>query len=262
LALQRLWLCGNAPFKRALKRRDVRVKGTAAFDGAAEWVPAHALFFCRRPFLEAGALPGLYVPRPLCAQSADGVSDVATDDTIVEGVAGRYASALFDLAKEGSKVADLEQALGAFQSLLDQSPDLSRLVRSPVISANDQGRAIGAVLERAGIGGLAANFLKLVTNNRRLFVVQDIIKAYRALAAKARGEVTAEVTSAVPLNDEQVKVLKDTLKASVGKDVTLQSRVDPSLLGGLIVKVGSRMIDSSLKTKLQNMKVALSEANA
>ena len=113
-------------------------------------------------------------------------------------------------------------------------------------------------LKRLGIGGLTANFLKLVTSNRRLFSIQDIIKAYRALAAKARGEVTAEVTSAVPLNNEQTAALKDTLKASVGKDVTLQARVDPSvLLGGLIVKVGSRMIDSSLRTKLQNLKVVL-----
>jgi F-type H+-transporting ATPase subunit delta len=94
-----------------------------------------------------------------------------------------------------------------------------------------------------------------------LFVIQDIIKAYRTLAANARGEIAAEVTSAVPLSDEQVASLKETLKASMGKDVTLQSRVDPSLLGGLIVKVGSRMIDSSLKTKLQNIKVALSEAS-
>jgi F-type H+-transporting ATPase subunit delta len=192
----------------------------------------------------------------------DGESDVATDDTIVEGVAGRYASALFDLANESSKVSDIESDLVAFQGLLDESPDFLRLVRSPVIAADDQSRAIAAILERAGIGGLTANFLKLVTANRRLFVIQDIVKAYRALAAKARGEVTAEVTSAFALNDEQVAALKDTLKASVGKDVTLQTRVDPSLLGGLIVKVGSRMIDSSLKTKLQNLKVALSGAAA
>jgi F-type H+-transporting ATPase subunit delta len=191
----------------------------------------------------------------------DGVSDVATDDTIVEGVAGRYASALFELASESSNVADVESDLGKFQALLDESPDLVRLVRSPVIAANDQSRAIGVILDKAGIGGLAANFLKLVTSNRRLFVVQDIIKAYRALSAKARGEVSAEVTSALALNSEQIAALKETLKASVGKDVTLQSRVDASLLGGLIVKLGSRMIDSSLKTKLQNMKVALSEAS-
>jgi F-type H+-transporting ATPase subunit delta len=191
----------------------------------------------------------------------DGVSDVATDDTIVEGVAGRYASALFELANESSKVSDVEKDLVTFQGLLDESSDLVRLVRSPVIAADDQARAITVIVDKAGIGGLAANFLKLVSSNRRLFVIQDIIKAYRTLAAKARGEIAAEVTSAVPLSDEQVASLKETLKASMGKDVTLQSRVDPSLLGGLIVKVGSRMIDSSLKTKLQNIKVALSEAS-
>jgi F-type H+-transporting ATPase subunit delta len=192
----------------------------------------------------------------------DGESDVATNDTIVEGVAGRYASALFDLAKESSKVSDIESDLVNFQRLLDESPDLLRLVRSPVIGVDDQSRAITAILDRAGIGGLTANFLKLVTANRRLFVIQDIIKAYRALAAKARGEITAEVTSAFALNDEQVAALKETLKASAGKDVTLSTSVDPSLLGGLIVKVGSRMIDSSLKTKLQNLKVALGGAGA
>ena len=191
----------------------------------------------------------------------DGVSDVATDDTIVEGVAGRYASALFELANESSKVSDVEKDLVTFQGLLDESSDLVRLVRSPVIAADDQARAIAVIVDKAGIGGLAANFLKLVSSNRRLFVIQDIIKAYRTLAAKARGEIAAEVTSAVPLSDEQVASLKETLKASMGKDVTLQSRVDPSLLGGLIVKVGSRMIDSSLKTKLQNIKVALSETS-
>ena len=192
----------------------------------------------------------------------DGESDVATNDTVVEGVAGRYASALFDLANETSKTSDVEGDLVIFQELLDESPDLLRVVRSPVIGSGDQGRAIAAVLDKVGIGGLTANFLKLITANRRLFVIQDIVKAYRALAAKARGEITAEVTSAFTLNDQQVTALKDTLKASVGKDVTLQTRVDPSLLGGLIVKVGSRMIDSSLKTKLQNMKVALSGAGA
>ena len=192
----------------------------------------------------------------------DGESDVATNDTVVEGVAGRYASALFDLANETSKTSDVEGDLVKFQELLDESPDLLRVVRSPVIGSGDQSRAIAAILNRVGIGGLTANFLKLVTANRRLFVIQDIIKVYRALSAKARGEITAEVTSAFALNDGQVTALKETLKASVGKDVTLQQRVDPSLLGGLVVKVGSRMIDSSLKTKLQNMKVALSGGGA
>ncbi|CCB67928.1 ATP synthase F1, delta subunit [Hyphomicrobium sp. MC1] len=193
---------------------------------------------------------------------ARGESDVATDETSVDGVAGRYASALFELAKESSNIEGIESDLVNFQSLLDESPDLVRLVCSPVIAADDQEKAMAAILDRAGIGGLTANFLKLVTANRRLFVIQDMIKVYRSLAAKARGEITAEVTSAFALNDEQISALKETLKASVGKDVTLQSRVDPSILGGLIVKVGSRMIDSSLKTKLQNMKTALNGAGA
>jgi F-type H+-transporting ATPase subunit delta len=192
----------------------------------------------------------------------DGESDVATNDTIVDGVAGRYASALFDLASDSSNIGGIESDLVNFQALLDESPDLVRLVRSPVIAADDQSRAIAAVLDKAGIGGLTANFLKLVTANRRLFVIQDIIKAYRALAAKARGEITAEVTSAFALNDAQIAALKETLKASVGKDVTLQSHVDPGILGGLIVKVGSRMIDSSLRTKLQNMKAVLGGAGS
>ncbi|MEQ1715520.1 MAG: F0F1 ATP synthase subunit delta [Hyphomicrobium sp.] len=183
---------------------------------------------------------------------------MATDDTIVEGMAGRYASALFELAKESSKVKEVEADLGKFTALLAESTDLVRMVRSPVISTEDQARAIGAISNKAGISGLAANFLNLITKNRRLFAAADIIKGFRALAAKDRGEVTAEVTSAVALSDAQVAELKKTLKESVGKDVALNTRIDPSLLGGLVVKVGSRMIDSSLKTKLQNLKVSLS----
>lgn len=182
---------------------------------------------------------------------------MAADGTIVEGVAGRYAAALFDLAKESSKVSEVEADLVKFSSLLGMSDDLKSMVRSPVIAAEDQAKAIGAVLAKAGIGGLAANFLKMVASNRRLFAVSDMIKAFRAVAAKERGEVTAEVTSAVALNDAQTAELKQTLKASVGKDVTLNATVDPALLGGLIVKVGSRMVDSSLRTKLQSLKTQL-----
>lgn len=177
-------------------------------------------------------------------------------------MAGRYASALFDLAKDASKIKDVEADLTKFKALLDESEDLRRMVRSPVISTEDQARAVDAILAKAGIGGLAANFFKLITKNRRLFAVADIIKGFSALAAKERGEVTAEVASAVALNDAQITELKAALKASVGKDVTLATRVDPSLLGGLVVKVGSRMIDSSLKTKLQNLKVSLNGSGA
>lgn len=187
---------------------------------------------------------------------------MATDETVVEGVAGRYAAALFDLAKDASKVSDVEADLGKFQSLLDESADLVRLVRSPVISADDQAKALATILGKAGVGELTANFLKLVAKNRRLFAVADMVKAFRALAAKSRGEATAEVTSAVALTDGQIAELKKTLKATVGKDVTLNARVDPSLLGGLIVKVGSRMVDSSIRTKLQSLKVTLGGAGA
>lgn len=187
---------------------------------------------------------------------------MATDDTHAEGVPGRYAAALFELAKENSKVAEVESDLGKFQKLLDSSEDLRRMVRSPVIPCEEQSKAIGALLDKAGVGGLAANFFKLIAGNRRLFAVPEMIKAFASLAAKERGEVTAEVTSASALNDSQVAALKATLKATVGKDVTLAMKVDPSLLGGLIVKVGSRMVDSSLRTKLQSLKVTLSGTGA
>ncbi|MGL4397116.1 MAG: F0F1 ATP synthase subunit delta [Hyphomicrobium sp.] len=187
---------------------------------------------------------------------------MATDDTIVEGMAGRYASALFDLAKDASKIAEVEADLTKFQAMFDDSEDLRHLVRSPVISTEDQGRALAAIMSKAGIGGLAANFFKLIAANRRLFSAPDMIKGFRALAAKDRGELTAVVTSAIALSAEQVAELKKTLKDTVGKDVALNTHVDPSLLGGLIVKVGSRMIDSSLKTKLQNLKATLGGASA
>jgi F-type H+-transporting ATPase subunit delta len=173
------------------------------------------------------------------------------------GVAGRYASALYELAAEQGKANEVEQDLIKFQTAYDMSEDLARMVRSPVISADEQGQAIAAVLGKLGAGALSVNFFRLLAKNRRLFAAPDMVRAFRALAAKARGEVTAEVTSAVALSEAQIAELKQTLKASVGKDVTLSTRVDPALLGGLIVKVGSRMIDSSLRTKLAGLKVAM-----
>lgn len=187
---------------------------------------------------------------------------MATNEHAVEGVAGRYASALFELANENGAVADVERQLGEFQGMMNESADLVRLVRSPVVAADDQAQALGAVLDKAGIAGLTGNFLKLLAQNRRLFLVSDMIKAFRQLASAARGEVTAVVSSASALTDEQLDELKRTLKASVGKDVSLETRVDPTLLGGLVVKLGSRMIDSSLRTKLQSLKVALGGTSA
>lgn len=185
---------------------------------------------------------------------------MATDEPIMASVAGRYASALFDLAKDENKIDEVEGDLKAFQALYNESDDLARLVRSPVISAEDQAKGLGAVLDKAGVGALAANFFKLIAKNRRLFAAEDMVRAYLALAARHRGEVTAEVSSAHPLTDEQTEQLKATLKETVGKDVALSTKVDASLLGGLVVKIGSRMIDTSLRTKLANMKAAMAGA--
>lgn len=183
--------------------------------------------------------------------------DVATDDPIMASVAGRYAAALFDLANDEKKVADIEGDLSKFQNFLDMSSDLTSLVRSPLYSAESQAAALETVAAKAGMNALTINFLKLLAKNRRLFVVSDVIKAFRALVARSRDEVTAEVTSAAALSDAQIDELKQTLKATVGKDVQLATRVDPSLLGGLIVKIGSRMVDSSLRTKLSNLRLNL-----
>jgi F-type H+-transporting ATPase subunit delta len=185
--------------------------------------------------------------------------DVATDNPVMASMAGRYATALFDLAGEQRQLADVEANLVEFEKLLDASEDLRRLVRSPVFSADEQTKAIGAILDKAGIGGLTANFFRLIARNRRLFAASDMIKAFRSLAARARGEAQAEVVSAQALSDQQMQQLKDSLRASVGKDVQITAKVDPALLGGLVVKVGSRMIDSSLRTKLNSLKNAMKE---
>jgi F-type H+-transporting ATPase subunit delta len=173
------------------------------------------------------------------------------------GVAGRYASALFELANEQNQLDEVDRDLGAFQGLLDQSEDLSRLVKSPAFAAEEQERALGAVMDWAAIGATAGNFLKVVTRNRRLFAAENMITTFRALLARHRGEVAAEVQSAVPLTDAQLAALEEKLKTAHGKDVRLDVKVDPGLLGGLVVRIGSRMFDSSLKTKLTNLKVVL-----
>jgi F-type H+-transporting ATPase subunit delta len=185
---------------------------------------------------------------------------VAGDEHPVSGMAGRYAIALFDLASETNTVDAVKADLEGFGALIADNPDLLRLVRSPVFSAEEQQQALSAVLERAGIGGLAAKFLKLVTANRRLFAVRDMIKGFRELVAKQRGEATAEVTVAEKLKDEHVEALRAALKQVSGKDVDLDIKIDPAIIGGLVVKLGSRMVDTSLRTKLNAIKHAMKEA--
>jgi F-type H+-transporting ATPase subunit delta len=177
----------------------------------------------------------------------------------VSTVAERYATALFELALEAKQLAQVESDLRSFARLVDESADLKRLVASPVFSAVEQSRAIAVILDRAGIGGLVGNLIKVAAGNRRLFVVPDIVTAFRRLAAKHRGEVSAEVTSAEPLADRHLAALKDALKSALGKDVALEAKVDPALIGGLIVKVGSRMLDGSLRTKLNSLKLVMKE---
>jgi F-type H+-transporting ATPase subunit delta len=185
---------------------------------------------------------------------------LAGEEHFVSGVAGRYATALFDLARDANSIDAVLADLGRFNALIGESADLKRLVRSPVFSADEQLSALSRVLERAGIGGLAAQFLKLVTRNRRLFAVQDMIRGFRDLVAQHRGETTAEVTVAEAIRDDHIAALRNALKAVSGKDVDLNIKVDPAIIGGLVVKLGSRMIDSSLRTKLNSIKHAMKEA--
>lgn len=184
---------------------------------------------------------------------------MAGDESMVSGVAGRYATALFELAKDQGAVDVVAKDLDTISGLLAESADLTRLVRSPVFSADDQAKALTAVLGKAGISTLTLNFIKVIAHNRRLFGLNDMMRDFRLLYARMRGEVTADVTSAQPLTDAQRSQLLEHLKTSLGKDVALNTHVDPSILGGLIVKAGSRMVDSSIKTKLNSLKFAMKE---
>jgi len=176
-------------------------------------------------------------------------------------MAGRYATALFELALEERALDAVEADLDRFDGLIAESPDLRRLVRSPAFTAEVQSRALAAVLDKAGIGGLAGRFLQVVTANRRLFAVQDMIKAFRKLVAEHKGEVSAEVTLAERPSEPHLEAIKSALNTITKKDVQVDVKVDPSIIGGLIVKVGSRMVDSSLRTKLKSIKHAMKEVS-
>ena len=179
------------------------------------------------------------------------------DSSVTSGIAGRYATALFELARDRGALDEVAQDLADLAVMYDESEDLQRLLRSPVIGHEAQGRAIAAVLERAGVQPMTRNFVGVVAGNRRLFALRDMIKVFRALLAEHRGEIVAEVASAQALNDSQVAAIKSELSAVMRTDVNLETKVDPALLGGMVVKVGSRMVDSSLRTKLQNLKFAM-----
>ena len=176
---------------------------------------------------------------------------------MTSGVAGRYASALFDLAKDASALDAIQEDLASLGALIEESKDLRTVVESPLLSRESQTKGMSAVLDRAGAQDLTKRFIGVIIHNRRLFALPDVIKAFRELLADYRGEMTAEVTSAQPLSDAQVAALTDTLSKELRRTIQLDVNVDESLLGGLIVRVGSRMIDNSLRNKLSNMQTAM-----
>lgn len=184
---------------------------------------------------------------------------MAKSGSMISGVADRYAGSLYELAADAGSVDAVEADLAVFERLLAESADLQRLIASPVFSSDEQLRAISAIVERAGFGALTANFLRVVARNRRLFALPGIVTAFRRIAAEARGEVSAEVMAAHALSASQQAELKATLAQVAGKDVAVNVTVDPALLGGLVVRMGSRQIDTSLRTKLNSLKLALKE---
>jgi F-type H+-transporting ATPase subunit delta len=182
---------------------------------------------------------------------------LASEATGVASLAERYAAALFELADERHALDAVAGDLRGLRTMLHESQDLARLLRSPVLSREDQAKAIAALSERAGLSELTRDFLGVVAGNRRLFAVPAMIEAYLNQLAERRGEVTAEITTAQPLNEMQQNTLGEQLRRAVGRRVTVDLRVDPSLLGGMIVKVGSRMIDGSLKSRLHRLQLAM-----
>ncbi len=185
---------------------------------------------------------------------------MASESTDTSGIAERYATALYDMADEAKQLDGVADDLRGLKSLLEDSDDLRRLVRSPLIDRQVQTAAMMAVLEKAGVGDLTRRFVGVVGQNRRLFAMGGMIDAFLAMLARRRGEETAYVSSAAALNDEQLARLAESLRKAVGSKVRVETAVDPSLIGGLVVRVGSRMVDSSVRTKLQRMQLAMKGA--
>ncbi|KQT87516.1 F0F1 ATP synthase subunit delta [Aurantimonas sp. Leaf443] len=184
---------------------------------------------------------------------------MAQSSSPVSGVADRYAQSLFELARDHGSIESVESELSSFQTLIDENADFRRLVLSPAFTAEEQTRAIGAVVDEVRPGHLVGNFLRVVAANRRLFILSSMIRRFKELAAEQRGEVEAEVTSAQALTESQRSELANSIGSYAGKRVTMRERVDPAILGGLVVKIGSRQIDTSVRTKLNSLKLALKE---
>lgn len=186
---------------------------------------------------------------------------MAAEEPIISGMAGRYATALFEVAQEAKSVDAVKGDLDRFLALMDGSEDLVRLVRSPAFTAEEQTRAVEAILAKANITGLAAKFILTVTANRRLFAIRQMTAGFNRLVSQAKGETRAEVTVAEKLDDKHLSTIKELLSGSTKKTVELDVKIDPSILGGLKVQIGSRMIDASLKTKLNSIRNAMKEVH-
>ncbi|HXE16002.1 MAG TPA: F0F1 ATP synthase subunit delta [Stellaceae bacterium] len=182
---------------------------------------------------------------------------MASEATGVAGLAERYARALFDLADENRALDQIAADLRGMRSMLAASGDLRRLIRSPILDREAQGKAIAAIGQQAQLAPLTRNFLGLLAKNRRLFALPEMIDAFLSNLAARRGEVTAQVISATPLTEQQSAALTEALRKSAGAKLAIDQRIDPSLLGGLVVRLGSRMIDASLKSKLNRLQLAM-----
>ena len=182
---------------------------------------------------------------------------MASGDSQIAGLALRYATAVFELAAEERSIDTLANDLAQLKVLLRASPEFTRLVRSPLFSREDQAKGMEGVLAKAGASSLTRRLILLLAEKRRLFALNDVIRSFEQIVAKHRGEVAAEVTSARALSNEEAADLKRLLKDKLGREPKLELHVDPSLLGGLKLKIGSRMIDSSLRSKLDGLRAAM-----
>ena len=182
---------------------------------------------------------------------------MSSDIAGASGLAGRYATALYELADADKKLDEVAQDLTSLRAMIESSADLERLIRSPVIGRDDQVAAMTAVMDEAKLSDLTKRFVGVVAGNRRLFALTNMIKQFQALLAQRRGELTAEVTSAQALTDGQRAAIEESLRKAMGTKVAVDAHVDEGLLGGLVVRVGSRMVDSSIRTKLQQLRLSL-----
>ena len=197
------------------------------------------------------------VTYPARPGSAEG--STVSENKPVSGVSGRYATALFELAEESGDLDGVSGQLDTLSDAIASSADLRTLIASPLYAREDQERAMAAVCKAAEIGAPTANLVALMARNRRLFALPDVIRGFRTLLARKRGILTAEVRAARPLNDSQTSALADTLRSSTGSDIVLDVTVDETLIGGLVVKVGSKMIDTSIRSKLDRLQTAMKE---